>query len=176
MTERPPAIDLIARRRAEGVPERKIAEELGMTPRRMWKKVSEWNVANPDDRLPRPLSRRKDVLYADIVRLAKAGCNGHEIARRLDMPRGTVRDRLIGARKAGLLPPKPPAQGRTAWDTLRAKGAAPPMGSIGAIVDALSAAEIDAMLRHSDRNDKTLADTLARIVKEYLDGYTDPRR
>lgn len=72
-------------------------------------------------------------------------------------------------------PPRPPGQPLNRYHALRAKGAAPPLGSMGALIEKLPTAAVTRLLRATTVNDATLADTICRLALERLNGVTDPR-
>ncbi len=171
--EYPDDIAFIARLRGEGVPEKVIAERMGVCPKTLWSRVSTWNKRNPDSPLPRPASRPETPFYIQAAKLRlEQGLTDRQIAARMGKSLLTVHVYLTKARAEGVLPPREGNRlkgGMATWSHYRAKGATIPLGTVGTIVDHLDAEHVEALLRRIERNDPTIADTLARIVKEHLD-------
>ena len=175
----PTHIQTIIDMRAAGEPETVIAKALGMTRKVMWNRVARWNTANPEHAVPRPQSRPVHTKFMQVTELVRAGKTPAEVAAALGWHVKTARVTISHARKVGALPRLRAAKAFTGRDTYRQivdKGGAPPMGTVGNVLTALTPAEVNSLLGCMARTDATLADTLARIVKEHLDAIkTDPR-
>lgn len=173
----PDDIARIVELRAQGVLEREIAARLGIKKKTLWSRVARWNKANPDRRLPRPKRRPELRFYEQAAQMLKDGMTTRQIADHFGRPITTVAGWVDRARKHGVAPPKTTRLdegGATAHRFLRQKGAAPPLGSMS---DTLALLDKDEILRLVDsaRRDETVADVIARIVKEHLDADTQGR-
>jgi hypothetical protein len=103
-----------------------------------------------------------------------------ERAARLGISVQSLRHARARAIRNGMLPPparRPPPAPREKrprgkpinhYHALRAKGAAPPLGSLGAIVEALSWSDLSRLLAAVAPSDTTLADTVRRLALERL--------
>jgi hypothetical protein len=160
----------IVAEREKGVDNAALAVKLGVTTRRLYGLVREWNRANPDNPLPRR-SYTNDALYTQAAEMYARGADRKEIAKHFNCPPNRVSSMLSRARDSGLLPRIPTRMqrgGDSAYLALYVKGAAPPIGAIRTVLRALSTAEIHRLLACSETGDKTLAHTITRIVKEHL--------
>jgi hypothetical protein len=168
---RPEPYATVARMRQEGHPESAIARHIGIGTELMWSKVAKWNGKNPDRKIPRPQSRPVVPRYVQAAEKAHAGMTQAEIAADMGITGKHVWRLLVAARKAGLLPPLVKRVEQGGLDTYLAlyhKDAAPPRGRVSSILKPLSADEVHALLRRTRTGDRTLADTIARLLKECL--------
>jgi hypothetical protein len=171
MPDLPEPLKTIAALRAEVTPEPEIARQIGKTRRRMWGIVAKWNRENPDNKLPRPHVRPETPFYVQVAERAKRGDSVDQIAADLELPRQRVQWHLAQARKSGRMPSAPPRVSRGgayAYHLLRNAGGAPALGYVSAIVDTLTYDEILALLNTMRRDETTLAQTIARHIKEML--------
>jgi len=178
MDDYPDDIAYVARRRQEGAKELRIAEELGLEPDKLRIRIQKWERANPTAMLPAPVLRPKTPYYVQAAALRREeGLTDRQIAARMGKSLTTVHIYLTKARAAGLLPPRGHRErgGRLTWAHYRNKGAAARLGSITRILDDLTAEQVEYLLQNLTQDDATLADLLARIVKEHLDAQQAPK-
>lgn len=171
MTNYPADITHIARRRQEGALEHQIAAELGLDTRALRRRIRNWKRRNPARPLPRATLRPEVPFYVQAANLRKSEkLTDKQIAKRMGKALTTVHVYLTKARAKGLLPSRGQREqgGRKTWEHYKNKGAAVPLGTMSRVLDDLSMEQVEQLLRCLTREDKTLADLLARILKEYL--------
>jgi hypothetical protein len=156
----------IARLRKERMSERKIAAHLGISPDVLRERVK---------KCPHPLPPTDAALRAEerasAMRLLTRGAHPRDVARITGLRLDRVQALYTRARERGTAPPlrAPPRDAHAAWRRQRQSGAAPPLGTLADILRRLTTQQYDALLMHHIRSDKTLADTLARMLAEALD-------
>ena len=162
--------DHVAEHRRQGTPDAEIATTLGITRAQLHGKISCWNQRCPDNKVPRPFSRPTEPLYVAVARLTREGRSRLEIAGLLRRSPRSIIEAIYVARERGLLPPTS-AIARDGPETYRhylSKGAAPPRGAIGTVLEHLTKEEVETLLRRTDPQEPTLAHTIARLLKERL--------
>jgi uncharacterized protein (DUF433 family) len=171
--EYPEPLATIARMREAGHTDAKIAEHLGTTRREVQWRARNWNLRNPD-KMPRA-NKGHDIRlpHEEIVQAYLDGTRVREIADRYNLAMGSVGAVIRKARlRTGIPYRRKPRAATTAatFDKLRAKGAALPQGSMTRLLNTLDMPTLERLLDHVDRNDETISDTVARILKDYLHG------
>lgn len=177
MTDLLDDIAYVARRRTEGALEKDIAAELGLTPAHLAQRVRRWRKKHPGVDLPCRARRPKVPFYLQAAKMRREeGLSAKQIAERMGKALTTVHVYLTKARAEGHLPKTTSRDvgGYTTWRHYAVKGAATPLGNLARVLDGLSPEEVERLLRSLGRDDKTLADLLRRIVKEYLDAQQAP--
>lgn len=177
MATKPDTLVFVEQQRAAGVPEKRIAEALGISPKTLWHWTTTWNQKNPDDRLIRPASKPETPFYVQAAALRNEGLTLAEIAARMGRSKSSVEQLLAKARAKDLIPPKESIRERggcATWEYYRRKGATPPVGyAVTAVISQLTCTQVEYVLDRVGAGD-TLADTLARILKEHLDAEQTP--
>ena len=173
MTE-PDNIATIRRMRGEGHKETDIAAALGCSKKYLWDTVRNWNHDNPQNRLPRPKTRPEVPFYVQAANLRKEqGLTSPQIAKVMGRSLTTIHVWLTKAAKEGLIPAwrhsRRDRGGADTWDYYQSRGATPPVGHVRDTLALLSREQIETLLRRLTRDDKTLADLLARMLKDYMD-------
>lgn len=167
----PKHLPIVIEKRQEGWSVREIAEELGITPRLLQSRITRWNQSNPRNKVP-PRRKRASARYATAAEMLLAGKSRSEIAAAMDTTRIGVNGMLTTARKRGLLPMLTPGierGGVGTYNYLYRKGAAPRIGELGHVIDALSAAEVQQLVNLCESTDNTVADLVTRVIKRTLD-------
>lgn len=157
--------------RQAGVSDAKIAAQLGITRKLMWKRISAWTCANPSAPIPRPMTRPATPFYKQAAALARQGMATRDVATRLGLTEARTKAALRTAREKGLLPSRSSRRdvgGMTTYQHYLDKDAAPRLGHIRDIINTLTTAEVEALLRAHGSEDVTLADTIARALKGFL--------
>lgn len=163
----------VARLRGEGTPEEEIAARVGVTVKTLWARVGAWNRDNPENPVPRPASRPEVPFYVQAAQMRKQGLQPAEIAQRMDRSISTVHRWLSHAREVGKMPPHRTLRdegGTATWRHYAQKGAVPRMGCAGTLLSLLTTEQVEYLIGRIDSDDTTFAHTLARILKEHLDG------
>ena len=167
-------IDTVTAQRQKGVPDAEIAQSLGIARRLLHDRIVRWNRKNPANPAPRPLAQQQGPLYARVAALAKEGKTTQQVMDLTGRKRNSVLVAMSVARRKGLLPPtgRRAAGGDRTYRHYRNKGAAPPRGTVGALLDGLTRDEVETLLRSARPKEPTLAHTISRLLKERLN---DPR-
>jgi transposase len=163
-------IDHVSEQRAQGVSDTEIATAMGISRRLLHDRIANWNRKHPDKRPDRPITQQQGSFYAFAARRTAEGASPDQIAQEAGRTRASTIEAISYARKRGLLPPKGRRTegGARTYAHFYNKGAAPPRGNIGALLDALSREEISLLLAHVRAQEPTLAHTIARLLKERL--------
>ena len=172
MPDYPDSIAFIARLREEGIPEKEIAARIGVTPKTLWGRVSQWNKKNPDNPLPRPANRPATPFYVQAAQLRQQGMSCKAIAAKMGRPLTTIHVWLTHARKVGALSPRTSLReegGADTWTHYARKGAVPHIGNTSTVIGLLTTEQVEYLIGRIDRKDATFAHTLARILKEHID-------
>ena len=157
--------------RREGRTERDIADALGITRQRLWRVVTDWNRRHPDTPIPPAYAagnRQRTERAAEIV---KKGGDADDVAAEFDVTRQRAQQMMYRARARGLLPrvkTRRDCGGHAAWQHYYGKGAAPPAGVMGTVLNALTTDQIERLLAMLRPGDNTCADLVARILKEHM--------
>lgn len=161
----------IAREREKGTPTAEVAKMFNVHANTVRSWVREWNRENPDNPVPRQ-TKINTAVYVRAAEMKLQGLTRAEVARRMGMSESRIINLWSHARARGLLPriiPKVAQGGQAAYKAYWRKGAVPRQGHLGDVLDELDTKQIDRLVNIIDpRHDKTLADTVARIVKEHL--------
>jgi hypothetical protein len=124
-------------------------------------------------------------LYEKVADLLNAGVSEDAVCEKLALSKPAFRSAKGNASRRGLIPPasakasdrpKPPPDPLNAYHALRAKGAAPPLGSMGALLHDLPRRQLMRILDNARPEDQTLAAVVLRLAMERLNGQSDPRR
>lgn len=170
--DRPDWVTRAMQRRAANVADADIAEELGIHKKALWTRVAAWNSKNPHDPIPRPETRPETPWYVQAAEMQRdRGLTAEDIARVTGRDVASVRRWLSTARMSGLLPPHETlrkAGGLTTLEHFRNKGAAPRRGALGTVIDALSHRQVERLLNMLRSDDETVADALARVVRDAI--------
>ena len=162
----------IARERAKGTHNVKLAEMLDVhvTTLKIW--IRKWNRDNPDNPLPLHARQKRTPRYVEAANHKKQGKTLADTAALMGVTKVTVTGLWSQARKKGLLPRITPRTQRNGYERylhFYLKGAAPRLGHFRTVLDTLGLEGVQDLLDRIDpKTDDTLAHTFARIVKEYL--------
>jgi hypothetical protein len=110
-------------------------------------------------------------LRAEIVGRWQRGDSVKKIAADMGLTNKAVYWKLQSAREKGLLPPRERIE-ETAYDRWRrfySYRAAPRIGTTSSILRKFPPEALDALLRAGRKEDKTISDTIARILGAWLD-------
>lgn len=116
---------------------------------------------------------RPGARYQIAAGLRAEGLTTREIAARMRLPPARVSALLCYAHQKGVAPPprtRRDAGGVGTFMYYLGKGAAPSLGNVARVLADLPAEHVERLLALVRPGDRTLADTLGRIVREYLDG------
>jgi len=165
--ERADRVARIAKEWQAGISCEQLATRYGISEDRVRNDLS---VARKRGLLP-PYTRPAPQM-TQVAEMYRNGMTPPQIAEKRGVSLGSVQRQLALARDAGLAPAHGNRDkgGMATWRYHTGKGSAPPLGTMGAFVEHLTAAQIERMLDLHTQADKTLADTVARIVKEHLNG------
>ena len=163
-------IDHVSEQRAQGVSDTEIATAMGITRRLLHDRIAGWNRKHPDKRAERPIAQQQGSFYAFAARRTAEGASPEQIAQETGRTRASTIEAISYARHRGLLPQKGRRTegGDRTYTHYYNKGAAPPRGFVSSILNALSREEIGSLLAHRTPKDTTLAQTIARLLKERL--------
>jgi transposase len=161
----------IARMRKARLSDRRIAEVLGVSEGRISTLVRTWHRSNPERLMPLSDAELRADERKKIHALLRQGVHYCEVARRVGCCVSRVASLYARARKAGEVEAlrKPPKDGYEAWKRQRASKAAPKSGTVPGMLARMTSEQYDALLRRQVKADKTLMDTVARLLLEALD-------
>lgn len=165
----------IASLRRENRMEREIAVALNICTDELARTCRIWQRTHPDQPLPLPTRRRRAAQAAQIRALCEEGLDRDAIAREMGLPEPRFKHLWWFSGCRATQQRQADKTGRRLYTNLRYKGAVPPLGTIGTILDSLTPAETTRLLARIGRADDTLAETLAILLKEYLDAPEQPR-
>lgn len=160
--------------RRQGARDAEIAAATGLTRAALGHRMRRWNLKNPHDPVP-PSAHGRDpaapqYTTADVKAVYIPGMRARDLAARLDMPVWRATRLLQAAREDGSIPARE-AMDRTGWDRwsrYRNNHVSGQSGSMRDVFRHLTPQELDALLAERRLDERLLAQTIARLLKERL--------
>jgi len=162
----------IARLRIERMSDRKIADALGISSDTLASHIRKWQRDHPKRPLPLSDTALRAREREEILSLLKRGIHYRRVAEITGYRKARVSSVYVRARQLGLVEPlrKPPANAYEAWQRQRGNKTAPASGGFAGVLQRMTVAQYEALLRRQTRGDETLAEIIAGVLVEALDG------